>query len=505
MGLVDWFLGRGLATREPLAVPPHPIERKFGTFYPVGIGGPWSSGGNYGPAAAEALRQSYGGTYATNSAVAACINAIQRTYVEAPIRAYRRLPDGKSEPIDPFPAIALVDWPNPAMTANLLMSYIQYCKSVYGNAYLRKIRNSGGQTIQLWPLSPAVTWPVRERHSQQFIDYYAYEFSANGGAAEKIPVEDIIHFRVGLDDRNMMVGVSPLAQLAREVDTDNQTTAFSDRLVRNNAVPGLIVTLPADAGDPGMDVAQAIKQSINRTFGGEGQGDTAVLHGGATAAQFGFSPEAINLTALHRLPEERISARLGVPAIIAGLGAGLDRATFANFKEAREMFIEQTIIPAYAEDDAVLNQQLLPEFSTDPTISLRHDITDMRALQPDIDAQYNRLTVAVGGPWLAANEARSETGFPEDMDPGSDRIGGSPPPPPPPVAPPPAAAAPTPPPATRAAQTKALNVTDFERSMLALRAAEETALAAALETFFAGQARRVAARYREAALQRAAG
>jgi HK97 family phage portal protein len=501
MGLADWFL-RTFATpvESEKAVASPPPERKFsGPFYPVGIAAPYSPAPVYGPATAEALRLTYGGTYATNSAVVACITAIQRTYVEAPVVAYRLLPDGKREPVVPFPATDLLDRPNPAMTANLVMAYVQYCKSVYGNAYLRKIRNGGGQVVQLWPLSPAVTWPVREHRSTNFIDYYAYQFGPNGSAQERIPVEDIVHFRMGLDDRNMMLGLSPLAQLAREVDTDEQTTAFSDRLVRNNAVPGLVVTLPVDAGDPGRDVAEQIKQSINRTFQGEGQGDTAVLHGGAKAEQFGFNPQQLDLTSLHRLPEERISAVLGVPAIIAGLGAGLDRATYANFKEAREMFIESTIIPSYSEDDAVLNQQLLPEFTDDPSVVLRHDITDMRALQPDIDAQYNRLTVAVGGPWLAANEARSETGFPPDTDAGSDLIGGAPPPPPPvsvATVPIPTAA-----PAARAldaAATKALNPTDFERSMLALRAAHEASLTAVLTTFFAGQARRVAARYREA-------
>ena len=39
--------------------------------------------------------------------------------------------------------------------------------------------------------------------------------------------------------------------------------------------------------------------------------------------QFGFSPEQMSLKDLRRLPEERISALLGIPAIVAGLGAGL--------------------------------------------------------------------------------------------------------------------------------------------------------------------------------------
>lgn len=469
------------------------VEQKWGPFYPVNLYPGVSPAPVYGPAATEALRRTHGGGYASNSAVVACIQAIQRTYVEAPIKVFRTLPDGKQESLVPYPATDLLDRPNPAMTANLVMAYTQYSKAVYGNAYLRKIRNGARQVVELWPLSPAVCWPVRVEGSRNFIDYYAYQFSPDRATIEKIPVEDIVHFRVGLDDRNHMLGMSPLAMLLREVDTDMQATAFSDRLVRNNAVPGLVVTVPTEAGDIGAEAAAMIKQRLGETFGGEGQGGTAVLTGGATAAQFGFDPRALDLTGLHRLPEERISAVLGVPAIIAGLGAGLDRATYANFKEAREMFIEATIIPAYWEDDAVLNEQLLPEFTDDPSLMLKHDITDMRALQQDMDALYTRVTLAVGGkPWLAVNEARTEAGFPS-VD-GMDEI--AQPEPPPTPEPPPAGDQP-PPPARRS--VKALNQRDFEASLLAMRAAHERELAAALQTWQAGFNRRVALRFAQEA------
>lgn len=454
----------------------------------------------HGPGAAEVLRHAYGDGYALNSAVYACIQAIQRTYTEAPVRAYRTGPDLKVEPIEPHPATELLARPNPHMTGNLLWAYTQYCKAVYGNAYWRKLRAGSGAVVELWPLSPSQCWPVRRRNSGDFISYYAYQFGP-GEQPEEIPIEDIVHFRWGLDDRDHMLGLSPLRLLIREADTDAQTTAFSDRLVRNNAVPGLVVSYPPEAGDPGAEKAAEIKASLNAAFSGEHQGSTAVVFGGAEPKQFGFSPADLDLTALHRVPEERISAVLGVPAIIAGLGAGLDRATYANFKEAREMFIESTIIPAYADDDAVLTEQLLPEFTRDAGVALAHDITDMRALQPDMDAMYARLTLAVGGPWLAPNEARSEAGFPDAPDEGMAAVGGS-------RQAPPASDGdadgmmdeeemPTPIRARRAA--KALNPGDFESILRALAAGNERLLEDAVRAYQDGLARRVLQRYREGA------
>jgi HK97 family phage portal protein len=481
---------------EAKAAPPVPA--------PIFLPNPISMGTLvHGPGSTEALKQAYGDGYALNSAVYACIQAIQRTYTEAPVKAYTMGADLTAEPLHPHPATDLLQRPNANMTGNLLWAYTQYCKAVYGNAYWRKVRAANGAVVELWPLSPSVCWPIRRRNSDRFIDAYVYQFGSGEAGKEEIPPEDIVHFRWGLDDRDHKYGLSPLRLLVREADTDVQTTAFSDRLVRNNAVPGLVVTYPAEAGDPGKEAAALVKAKLDQTFAGDGQGSTAVVFGGAEVNQYGFNPQELDLTALHRLPEERISAVLGVPAIIAGLGAGLDRATYANFKEAREMFIEGTIIPAYADDDAVLNEQYLPDFSTDPRVYLAHDIADMRALQPDEDARYARLTLAVGGPWLSPNEARSEIGFPESVEPGMDEVGGS------------RQAAPDtggdgdddgmmdneemPTPIRARRSVKALNARTYEAMLRALAAGQEGPLEEALKTYMAGLKRRVDARIREGA------
>lgn len=492
--LTDWLTGKDLQARNylpALATKAAPLGPA-----PIFLPNPISLGTLvHGPGATEALRSAYGDGYALNSAVYACIQAIQRTYTEAPVLAYQMGADFKAAPLRPHPATDLLTRPNPHLTGGMLWAYTQYCKAVYGNAYWRKVRAGNGAVVELWPLSPSVCWPIRRRNSAAFIDAYVYQFGLGERGKEEIPPEDIVHFRWGLDDRDHKFGQSPLRLLVREADTDMQATAFADRLVRNNAVPGLVVTVPVEAGDIGQANAEAIKAKLNATFSGDGQGSTAVLTGGAKAEQYGFNPQQLDLTALHRIPEERISAVLGVPAIIAGLGAGLDRATYANFKEARSMFIESTIIPAYADDDAVLNEQLLYEFEANPLVYLAHDTSEMRALQEDEDSKYKRLSLAVAGkPFIAVNEARSEVGFPPLA--GHDDIEA------PPAAPdtmPAADGQPAPTPIRAARSVKALNPELFEQMLRALAAGQERELEAALETYQAGLKRRVLARLQEGA------
>lgn len=493
MGFVDWFKSGGFGGK---AAPPVEQRAAPTTPYPVFLPSIGNNTPLYSPSATESMRAAYGNGYASNSAVYACISALQRTYAEAPIRAYQELPSGQREALEEHPTVTLLETPNSAMTGANLLAYVQYCKAVYGNAYVRKVRAGNpvtGEVVELWPLSPALCWPVRERGAEEFISYYRYQFGEAANQVEKIPVADIIHFRNGLDDRDHKLGLSPLRQLLREVDTDVQTTAMSDRLVRRNGVPGMVVSVPAEAGDPGPEAAQRIKQSIDLAFTGEGQGSTAVMFGGATAAAYGFNPQQLDLTSLHRLPEERIAAVLGVPAIIAGLGAGLDRATYANFKEAREMFVESTIIPAYVEDADTLTRQLLREFDDRPQVVLAFDITNMRALQDDENAKYTRLSLGLNKqPWITINEARTDVGL-DTLGPEYDVIITTPAP----VTPDPTDQQPPTP--LKSLSTKLLSPVDFERAMRVLRAAQEEPLANAIQALLDGQRQRVVSRYQESA------
>ena len=98
-----------------------------------------------------------------------------------------------------------------------------------------------------------------------------------------------------------------------------------------------------------------------------------------------FSPKDLDLGLLRQLPEERISAVLGVPAILAGLGAGLKNATYSNAKELREFFTENKLIPLWRMVGEELTQQvLIKEYETTLTTSAEYDFSEVRALQADV-------------------------------------------------------------------------------------------------------------------------
>ena len=179
--------------------------------------------------------------------------------------------------------------------------------------------------VQLWPISPLRIQPVTTKEDAAagaFISYYAYTYDPSK-EPEHIPPEDMLHFRLGLDDKDMRLGQSPLARLVQEVAGDAGGAQVADRDAGERR-HGRHADHSAVRLEPDDRAGREHEADFEERFGGQNRGRTGVLMGGATAQPYGFSPEQMDMKALHRSPEERIAAVLRVPAIIAGLGAGLD-------------------------------------------------------------------------------------------------------------------------------------------------------------------------------------
>jgi phage portal protein BeeE len=149
---------------------------------------------------------------------------------------------------------------------------------------------------------------------------------------------------------------------------------------------------------------------MEQRTGGDNRGRPLVLGGSVKVERLAFTPEEMDLRELRRLPEERISAVIGIPAIVAGLGAGLDRATYNNAEEAQEMAWRNNIIPTQRVLAADLTTQLLRDFDDSPGLRVWFDNSDVGVLQPDISAIYDRTIKAVQAGVITVAEARRDLG-----------------------------------------------------------------------------------------------
>lgn len=361
------------------------------------------------------------GTGDGNSAVYACLLALALGSIEPPLIVVKKdvAHGGELEPQPAHAMQAFLDDPNPELDMLELRFWTAWARHSDGNAYLVKVRSGDplvGLPVELWPVPPTRMEPKTRRGSTRLIDYYEYR-QYDDGPPTAVPVENVIHFKMGVDPQDPRKGLSPLKRLIREVASDAEATKFMDALLRNFGVPGVVATLPPDTVlNP--DQIVEMKRKFNEDFGGYGRGKFGVLSGGAKLEQLGFNPDQMNMQVLHDFPETRIAAVMGVDPLVARLGVGLEQTSnYASARQVRENFTELTLGPLWRLDEAKWNRKLKPDFTDDKSILIKHDLTEVRALQEDENAKHQRIREDWKAGLLTREVALRELGYDAELVP----------------------------------------------------------------------------------------
>lgn len=348
-----------------------------------------------------------------NAAVMATVRWVCRTFPEAPLLVYLRRRDGTLDEQADHALAALLERPNPYYSGLQLWTGTLADLMLSGNAYWLKVRSQDRRVVELWWLPAAAVeprWPDDGR--PPFITHYDY--TVDGQVDEYAP-QDICHFRDGFDPANVRKGLSPLAALFREIATDDEAANFTATLLRNLGVPGVVIS-PQEAIQATDADLEDVKVKFMQRFGGDRRGEPLVLRGPTDVKVLSFSPEQMQTREARRIPEERITAIYGIGAIVVGLGAGLDRSTFANMSEAREAAYEGMLIPLQRMLLADLQHQLAADFGDARTLRLGFDYSQVRVLQDDQNALMTRAAEGYQKGILTRGEARELVGQPVENE-----------------------------------------------------------------------------------------
>ena len=360
----------------------NPLARILkGITFPGGASMQWSTGGL--DAAVASMEQAQ-----NNSAVFMVIDAIASAFPEPPIQVVTEDADGEESEVVGHPLTRLLRKPNPALDEFSHSWVTQMYLQSSGNAFWLKGRNKqSGEVLQLWPVSSEYMEPKWPRDGSEWISHYEYKPNPNSSQKFELPPSEVVHFRIGVDSENPRMGRAPLWYVLAEIFGDEEATKFTAQLLKNWGIPPIVIE--ADGNPPQAEVTR-IKEEFQARYSGRNRGNIGFLTNKMKATVIGSKASDLSLDFAHRLPEERISGVYGVPAIVAGLGAGLDRATYANFKEAREMFTERKMVNLWRMDAAQIENQLLPDFSDDESEHVRRDLKNVKAFQEDETGKWAR-------------------------------------------------------------------------------------------------------------------
>lgn len=336
----------------------------------------------------------------SNSAVYATVGWITRNFPEAPVMITREPSSegAEREIIRPSGAgpgrmLQLLEKPNPWYSG--VLQWMATVADVYcsGDGYWIKVRSDSGRVEQLWW---APSWMMEpkwdETRHDQFIGWYEYTVD---GTTFLIEPRNVVHFRDGIDPRNTRKGLGRLKVLYREIFTDDEGSNMTASLMRNLGVPGVVISPANTTGPTGrFSDPEDLKQKFMEKFGGDKRGEPMITTVPTDVKILSWSPQQMDMRALRKIPEERITAVFGVAAIVAGLGAGLDRSTFSNFGEARKAAYQEAIIPGQRLMGAELEIQLLPDFTGQKDLDVWFDWKQATAMQENAADIWKRYQEA---------------------------------------------------------------------------------------------------------------
>jgi HK97 family phage portal protein len=341
-----------------------------------------------------------------NAIVMACANFAKRAFPEAPLQVLAETPDGP-EPVLGHALPLLVRKPNPYYNGILLWRSTMASLVLNGNGYWQKVRNGSGRVIELWYEPHLTIRPVGS--AEEFISHYElYRWGRWLTEPQyRLAREDVIHFRTDLDPDNPRLGVSDLAAAMREVFTDNEAAAFTATVLRNT---GMVPFVLSPKGDNTIEDPEGLKRAIMAKTQGAHRGEPLITSTAVDINKMGATPAEMNLEILRNIPEERISALTGIPAVVAGLGAGLDHSIYNNMGSAREQAYESFIIPTQQLLALDLTNQLLPDLGNPAIEYVNFDLSKVRVLQEDNNAKAKTVAILWNADIIKLNEARSDVG-----------------------------------------------------------------------------------------------
>lgn len=349
-----------------------------------------------------------------SSAFMACLSTITRAFSEVEIEVRRKTSDDVEEAVEDHPLEALMRRPSAFFTPSQIWNFTLANYFITGNAYLLIIRNGVGQPVELMPVPASLMRPRWPKDGSAFISYYEYLVD---GKPTRIPVQDVVHFRHGIDYSGSSLGrcgVSPIQSVLNEIFTDEESAAFVSTILVNMGVPGVIITPKGESVTLDNEDRAAFVEAYQQATAGAKRGRALLYNIAMDMQRLGFSPSEIDFKDVRRIVEERVSAVMCVPAIIAGLGAGLDRSTYSNTEEAQSCFWQNCMVPLMCELAEVLNIALLSQFGDASTSKVVFCTEDIAAMQEDGDALSARIRANWQAGIMTLNEARTALGLQPD-------------------------------------------------------------------------------------------
>lgn len=322
------------------------------------------------------------------------VTLLSRDVAKLPLFVYERT-DGGKERATEHPAYQLLRYqPNANQNALSFREQLTGHALTCGNGYAYIQRDADGTPLELLPLDPESTYPVREAGVKWYV--------ANGdrpGEMVKLLAVDVLHIHGFSWDG--MCGVDVLTAASEAIGKGLAQQKYESVFYKNGARPAVTLEVPM-ALDP--KAKTELRESWARLHEGvDNQYRTAILDRGMKANALSFSPEDSQSESVKKLTTRDIANFLGIPSNKLGDDA---RTAYASLEQENQDYLDSGLDYWLCVWEFECRAKLL---SDQERADDSHFVEFLRVarLRGDSAARANYYRTALGGrPWMLPDEVR---------------------------------------------------------------------------------------------------
>jgi HK97 family phage portal protein len=351
------------------------------------------------------------GAMSRNELVFACLGVKSTAARDPRLLVQRAVKKGGAteyEEVQGHPFRQLIMRPNPLMTEGDLMraAIVSWDVSNPRRFYCEK-EYKGNILVALWPLNPACMSPIPSRVDRSTIGYVW----SDGTHRREYSLDELL-----IRTAPAWYDPPPIVSALGNIDLDTAQTDTIRAFFENGGIPPGFLKYNMPLSDPQRDTLR--EKWADRYGNRHGrQHNVGILDVNAEWVETGASLDKLSNQMLRSVSESRICMVFGVPPLIVYAYVGLIRATYSNLKEAWSGFWDHPMSPQFKEWRDFWTWNLLTEFEDERTIrgeaiKLNYDMSQVAALQDDVDAMQARARANFQAGGMDRDEFRAVIGLP---------------------------------------------------------------------------------------------
>ena len=308
--------------------------------------------------------------------------------------------DGIRRPIDSPAFSPVLRKPNDYQTRQKFIESWVLSKLSSGNTYILKVRDARKVVVAMHVLDPSRVRPLVAKNGDVYYEVQDDELAGLPEGLPAIPASEIIHDRMWCL-YHPLVGLSPIFACGLAAMQGVKITGNSAKFFENMSRPSGIITAPGQISD---ETALRMKTTWETNYGGDKIGRVAVLGDGLKYEAMSVNPVDAQLVDQLKLSGEMICSVFHVPGYKVGVGA---TPTYQNAEVLNQIYYSDCIQVQVEAIEALLDDGL---GVVKAGYSTEFDLDAL--LRMDSATQVKTLNEAVGGGWMAPNEARKKRNLP---------------------------------------------------------------------------------------------